>query len=174
MSATPETMRTVLEQADHRTVWKVGLLPNGPYFHFGFRPGCERANLILSTLARLRTAWWERLSRVAIAAALSPAAANDRSSPSSSGVHGGPGAVIASLSASWRGSDSIRVLLFSLTLRGGRAILRYYPRLLSSWPTSSTDAHRLWSIPEDVESSFPLHLQPHFASVQDSFSRTNR
>src|SRR5712664_3712128 len=63
-------------------------------------------------------------------------------------------------SPSWRGSDSIRVLLFSLTLRGGQAVLRYYPRLLSSWPTSSTDAPRLWSIPEDVESSFPLRLSP--------------
>src|SRR5882762_8667832 len=63
-------------------------------------------------------------------------------------------------SPSWRGSDSIRVLLFSLTLRGGQAVLRYYPRLLSSWPTSSTDAPRLWSIPEDVESSFSLRLQP--------------
>jgi hypothetical protein len=42
-----------------------------------------------------------------------------------------------------------------VTLRGGRAILRYYPRLLFSWPTSSTDAPRLWSIPEAVESSFP-------------------
>jgi hypothetical protein len=70
------------------------------------------------------------------------------------------GALISSLSASWRGSDSIRVLLFSLTLRSGRAILRYYPRLLSSWLTSSTDAPRLWSIPEAVESSFPLRLQP--------------
>jgi hypothetical protein len=41
-----------------------------------------------------------RLSSVAIAVALSPAAPIDRSSPSSSGVHGGPGAVISSLSAS--------------------------------------------------------------------------
>jgi hypothetical protein len=65
----------------------------------GFRPGCERANLILSTLARLRTAWGERLSRVEIAAALSPAADIDRRSPSSSGVHGGAGAVISSPSA---------------------------------------------------------------------------
>jgi len=48
----------------------------------------------------------------------------------------------------------------SLTLRSGQAILRYYPRLLSSWPTSSTDAPRLWSIPEAVESSFPLRLLP--------------
>jgi hypothetical protein len=47
----------------------------------------------------LRTAWGERLSRVEIAATLSPAAANDRSSPSSSGVHGGVGALISSPSA---------------------------------------------------------------------------
>src|SRR5882672_672113 len=65
-------------------------------------------------------------------------------------------------SPSWRGSDAIRVLLFSLTLRSGRAILRYDPRLLSSWPTSSTDAPQLRSIPEAVESSFPLRLQPHY------------
>src|SRR6266481_7896775 len=54
----------------------------------------------------------------------------------------GPRAISPSPS-SWRGSDAIRVLLFLLTLRSGRAILRYYPRLLSSWPTSSTDAPRL-------------------------------
>jgi hypothetical protein len=47
----------------------------------------------------LRTAWWERLSRVAIAAALSPAAANDRSRSSSSADHGSPGALISSHSA---------------------------------------------------------------------------
>jgi hypothetical protein len=99
------------------------------------------------------------LSRVAIAAVLSPAAPIDRSSPSLSGVHGNSGALISSPSASWRGSDSIRVLLFSLTLRSDQAILRYCPRLLSSWPTSSTDAPRLRSIPEAVESSFPLRLQ---------------
>src|SRR5712691_5418756 len=63
-------------------------------------------------------------------------------------------------SPSWRGSDSIRVLLLLLTLRSGRAILRYYPRLLSSWPKSSTDAPRLRSIAEAVASSFPLRLQP--------------
>jgi hypothetical protein len=38
----------------------------------------------------LRTEWGERLSSVAIAATLSPAAPIDRSSPSSSGVHGDP------------------------------------------------------------------------------------
>src|SRR5712671_1481301 len=129
------------------------------HFHFGFGPGGERANLISSRWARRCTPSAWRLSSVAIAVALSPAAPIDRSSPSSSGVHGGPGAVISSLSASCRGSDSIRVLLFSLSLRSGQAILRYYPRLLSSWPTSSTDAPRLWSIPEAAESSFPLHLQ---------------
>ena len=63
-------------------------------------------------------------------------------------------------SPSWRGSDSIRVLLFLLILRSGRAILRYYPRLLSSWPTSSTDAPRLRSIAEAVASSFPFALSP--------------
>src|SRR5450432_4338924 len=72
--------------------------PQG-YFHFGFGPGSEWANLISSRSARLRTAWWERLSRVAIATALSPAAANDRSSSSSSADHAGPGAVISSPSA---------------------------------------------------------------------------
>jgi hypothetical protein len=36
----------------------------GWYFPFGFRPGGERAKLILSTLARLRTSWGARLSRV--------------------------------------------------------------------------------------------------------------
>src|SRR5450755_851231 len=66
------------------------------YFHFGFGPGSERANLISSRSARLRTAWWERLSRVAIATALSPAAANDRSSSSSLADHAGPGALISS------------------------------------------------------------------------------
>src|SRR5712664_181224 len=74
--------------------------------------------------------------------------------------------MISSPSASWRGSDSIRVLLFSLTLRSGRAILRYNPRLLSSWPTSSTDAPRLRSIVEAVESSFRLRLQPVLAVHQ--------
>src|SRR6266478_9188610 len=90
--------------------------------------------------------------------ALRPEAASDLKLSSSKRVQGSP--VISSPSPSWRGSDSIRVLLFSLTLRGGQAILRYYPRLLSSWPTSSTDAPRLWSIPEAVESSFSLRLQP--------------
>ena len=47
----------------------------------------------------MRTAWWERLSRVAIATALSRAAANDRSSSSSSADHAGPGALISSPSA---------------------------------------------------------------------------
>src|SRR5882724_10333382 len=129
--------------------------------------------------ARLRTEPALRLSGFVIAATLSPAAPIDRSSLSSSGVHRGPmlyeGALISSPpSASWRGSDSIRVLLFSLTLRSDQAILRYCPRLLSSWPTSSTDAPRLRSIPEAVESSFPLRLQPRYAFVQDSFSRANR
>src|SRR5712664_4200983 len=137
------------------------------HFHFGFGPGGERANLISSRWARRCTPSAWRLSSVAIAVALSPAAPIDRSSPSSSGVHGGPGALISSLfSASWRGSDSIRVLLFSLTLRSGRAILRYNPRLLSSWPTSSTDAPRLRSIVEAVESSFRLRLQPVLAVHQ--------
>src|SRR5229473_1721022 len=66
------------------------------HFTFAFSPGGERANLILSKRARLRTASGVRLSRVAIAAVLSPAAPIDRSSPSFSGVHGGPGAVISS------------------------------------------------------------------------------
>ncbi len=130
------------------------------YFHFGFGPGSERANLISSRCARWCTPAGLGLSSVAIAVALFASRPIDRSSPSSSGVHGGPGALISSLfSASWRGSDSIRVLLFSLTLRSGRAILRYNPRLLSSWPTSSTDAPLLRSIAEAVELSFPLHLQ---------------
>jgi hypothetical protein len=43
-----------------------------------------------------------RLSRAAIAAALSPAVPIDRISPSSSGVHGGPGAVISRLLARGR------------------------------------------------------------------------
>src|SRR5712664_120503 len=77
--------------------------------------------------------------------------------------------MISSPSASWRGSDSIRVLLFSLTLRSGRAILRYNPRLLSSWPTSSTDAPRLRSIAEAVESSFPLHLQSQLDQAAEVF-----
>ena len=47
----------------------------------------------------MRTAWWERLSRVAIATALSPTAANDRSRFSSSADHAGPGALISSPSA---------------------------------------------------------------------------
>src|SRR5713101_5980186 len=66
---------------------------------FAFSPGCERANLILSKRARLRTASGVRLSRVAIAVVLSPAAPIDRSSPSSSDVHAGPGALISSPSA---------------------------------------------------------------------------
>ena len=77
--------------------------------------------------------------------------------------------ISSSPSPSWRGSDAIRVLLFSLTLRSGQAILQYYPRLLSSWPTSSTDAPRLWSIPEAVESSFPpkcsANLRAHSSSL---------
>jgi hypothetical protein len=52
------------------------------YFPFAFRPDGDRANLILSKRARLRTAWGVRLSSVAIAAVLSPAAPIDRSSPS--------------------------------------------------------------------------------------------
>jgi hypothetical protein len=55
----------------------------------------------LSTLARLRTAWGERLSRVEIAATLSPAAAIDRSGSSSSADHAGPGALISSPSLAW-------------------------------------------------------------------------
>jgi hypothetical protein len=65
------------------------------HFPFAFSPGGERANLISSKRARLRTASGVRLSRVAIAAVLSPAAAIDRSSPSFLGVHGGPGALIS-------------------------------------------------------------------------------
>jgi hypothetical protein len=83
-----------------------------PCNYFAFRPGGERANLILSKRARLRTASGVRLSRVAIAAVLSPAAAIDRSSPSFSGVHGDSGALISSLSvrallflAGWNGLD---------------------------------------------------------------------
>jgi hypothetical protein len=59
-------------------------------YYFPFRPGGDRANLILSKRGRLRTASGVRLSRVAIAAVLSPAAPIDRSSPSFSGVHGDP------------------------------------------------------------------------------------
>jgi hypothetical protein len=66
--------------------------PCNYYFPFALSPGGERAKLILSTLARLRTASGVRLRRVAIAAVLSPAAPIDRSSPSFSGVHGDPGA----------------------------------------------------------------------------------
>src|SRR5882672_2774706 len=40
----------------------------------------------------------------------------------------GAGLTSFPLHLSWRGSDSIHVLLFSLTLRSGRATLRYYPR----------------------------------------------
>jgi hypothetical protein len=83
-------------------LWSTGsweVQPCNYYFLFAFRPGGERANLILSERARLRTASGVRLSRVAIAAVLSPAAAIDRSSPSFSGVHGDPGAVISSPSA---------------------------------------------------------------------------
>ena len=129
-------------------------------FPLQLRPWRRTGQLDLEQVSSLVHPAALRSSSVAIAVALSPAAPIDRSSPSSSGVHGGPGALISSLSASCRGSDSIRVLLFSLTLRSGQAILRYYPRLLFSWPTSSTDAPRLWSIPEAVESSFPLRLQP--------------
>src|SRR5882724_11307814 len=78
---------------------------------------------------------------------LRPDAASDLKLSSSKRVQGCP-LISPSSSPSWRGSDAIRVLLFSLTLRSGQAILRYYPPLLSSWPTSSTDAHRLRSIPE--------------------------
>jgi hypothetical protein len=77
--------------------------------------------------------------------------------------------IVISPSPSWRGSDAIRVLLFSLTLRSGRAILRYYPRLLSSWPISSTDAPRLRSIAEAVASSLPLHLEPELDQAADGF-----
>ena len=66
------------------------------YFPFAFSPGGERANLILSKRARRRTASGVHLSRVAIAAVLSPAAPIDRSSPSSSGVHVCLGALISS------------------------------------------------------------------------------
>jgi hypothetical protein len=63
---------------------------------FGFGPDGKWANLILSVQARVRTESALRLSGFAITAALSPAAAIDRSKPSSSGVHGGPGALISS------------------------------------------------------------------------------
>jgi hypothetical protein len=130
------------------------------YFHFGIGPGSERANLISSRCARWCTPAGLRLSRVAIAVALSPAA------PSI----GAARLLQVSTEARERsflhffqppGGDQIqfRMLLFSLTLRSGRAILRYNPRLLSSWPTSSTDAPLLRSIAEAVELSFPLQPQ---------------
>jgi hypothetical protein len=71
----------------------------GGYFHIGFGPGGERANLISSMRARWCTPAAFRLSSVAIAVALSPAVPIDRSSASSSGVHGGRGALISSPSA---------------------------------------------------------------------------
>jgi hypothetical protein len=58
------------------------------HFAFLFGPIRERANFILSLPARLRTDAAPRLSNIPMAAALSPAAALDRSWPSSSGAHG--------------------------------------------------------------------------------------
>jgi hypothetical protein len=72
------------------------------HFPFAFGPVRERANLILSVLARLRTDDALRLSNIPMAAVLSPAAALDRSWPSSSGAHGPAlygGTVISSSSA---------------------------------------------------------------------------
>ena len=81
------------------------------YFPFAFGPGGKRDNLILSLRARLRTACSLRLSGFVIAAALSPAAANERSRPSSSGVHRDPtlftGSLISSPSARSRPGGSL-------------------------------------------------------------------
>ena len=57
---------------------------------FAFGPGRERASLIWSVRARLRTADAVRLSSFPIASLLSPEAAIDRRNPSFSGVHDDP------------------------------------------------------------------------------------
>src|SRR6267154_170606 len=96
-------MRAYFPLGQHPQLMHIGfgpfLRPWDRHFTFALSPGGERANLILSKRARLRSASGVRLSRVAIAAVLSPAAPIDRSSPSFSGVHGGPGALISLPSA---------------------------------------------------------------------------